>query len=178
MYSLGRILLNCLPNNFRENLSSRHTLSNFIDTVVFSCVTEIQIGINKIIIVYELIRVSREDGVHSPRNLIFSQCIGMHEDAGGTVIPEGIIKFRFTIEFVCSYKHRSEECLYIFRGGFNRIHIHLVLSVVGSEFYDIFFTCYDILDLILIQDSSEGIKILSSFFSEFCGDDNIFSSGK
>jgi hypothetical protein len=58
--------------------------------------------------------------------------------------------------------------LYLLFWCIDRIHVDLIMTIVRSEFDDILLTRDDILDLILVQDSLESIKRLSSLLTQLC----------
>lgn len=99
-------------------------------------------------------------------DLLLSECIGMGKYAGCTIVPESIVELWFMRQLICTYHHRAEESLYLFFRCIDRIHIDLVLAIVGAEFDNIGFACDYILYLELVEDSLEGIERLSSLLAK------------
>ena len=100
----------------------------------------------------------------------------MYEDIRSAIVPESIVEFWLLRELICSYQHRAEESLDFVFLGLDWIHIHLILSVVGSELDDIILMGYDIFEFILIEQSLNGRERLSPFFSDLGRDGNMFTS--
>lgn len=108
-----------------------------------------------------------EKCVFSSSEFILTKRIGYRKYTGGTIIPESIIELRLTGEFVCTDQHRSKHSCDLFFWCIDRVHIHLIVPIVGSQFNEICLSPYDILDLILVQYTPESIKRFSSLLAEF-----------
>lgn len=100
----------------------------------------------------------------------------MIEYARSTIIPNGVIKLWLATEFVCTHKHRAKKSLYFLLFGLYRIHIDIIFSIMCSEFDDIFLTRDYILDFVLVEDSVESTKGLSSLLTYLSWDSDMLSS--
>ena len=75
----------------------------------------------------------------------------MYENTRRTIIPEGIVELWFLRELIGAYEHRAEEGLDFVFLSLDRVHIHLILSIIRSELDDIILMGYDIYEFILIE---------------------------
>ncbi len=122
--------------------------------------------------------MGREQRFYSPWYFLFTESIGMKEYACRTVIPEGIIKFWFTGKFISPYKHSTKKCWYFLFWCINRIHIHLIFSIVSTQLYKIIFTPYYIHHLKLIENTIERTKWFTLLFPYFSRNHHMLTSWK
>ena len=90
----------------------------------------------------------------------------MQENTRCAGICQSIVKLGGFRKLVRSLKYRYKKLLHHIFFNDNRVEKHLIVSVIGSELYEVSLISDHIDDLIAIEQSPEWMKALSYFFSD------------